>query len=58
MKFIFVFSYFFQEKVSGKYKVTGIPTLIILKPDGTTITKHGRRDVVAAQENKNFPEEW
>ncbi|AKJ64298.1 thioredoxin family protein [Kiritimatiella glycovorans] len=33
------------QALSDRYKVRGIPTLIIIGPDGETITKDGRRDV-------------
>ena len=28
-----------------KYEVKGIPTLVVVKPDGTLVTKEGRGDV-------------
>jgi len=33
------------QELSGKFDVSGIPALIILKPDGTVITKDGRSEV-------------
>ena len=36
-----------RKSISGKYGITGIPTLIILGPDGSTITNNGRGDVTA-----------
>jgi len=35
----------FKGKAASKYGVRGIPTLIILGPDGKTITANGRGDV-------------
>ncbi len=34
-----------KDKIASKYGVRGIPTLIILAPDGGTITSGGRADV-------------
>ena len=34
-----------KNKIANKYGVGGIPTLIILAPDGSTITSGGRADV-------------
>ena len=34
-----------KGKIKNKYGVSGIPTLIILAPDGNTITSGGRADV-------------
>ncbi|VDK85363.1 unnamed protein product [Litomosoides sigmodontis] len=33
------------EKLKSKYEVAGIPMLIVLKADGSVITKNGRADV-------------
>ena len=32
-----------------KYDVKGIPTLVVVKPDGTLVTKEGRNDVSCKQ---------
>ena len=34
-----------QATLSAKYQVAGIPTLVILGPDGTLITKKGVEEV-------------
>ena len=33
------------KKLAGKYGISGIPSLVIVSPDGETITKNGRGDV-------------
>ncbi|VDK88387.1 unnamed protein product [Onchocerca ochengi] len=33
------------EKLKNKYEVAGIPMLIVIKSDGTVVTKNGRTDV-------------
>ncbi|XP_045208081.1 uncharacterized protein LOC123559968 [Mercenaria mercenaria] len=45
-----------KDAVSTKYGVRGIPTLVVLKPDGTTIDANGR-GVVASAGDK-FPDAW
>ncbi|GMR37016.1 hypothetical protein PMAYCL1PPCAC_07211, partial [Pristionchus mayeri] len=35
------------QSLSAKYEVSGIPALIILKPNGDLVTKNGRADVQA-----------
>ncbi|GMT16804.1 hypothetical protein PFISCL1PPCAC_8101 [Pristionchus fissidentatus] len=35
------------QSLSAKYEVSGIPALIILKPNGELVTKNGRADVQA-----------
>ena len=40
-----------------KYEVKGIPTLIVVKPDGTLVTKEGRGDV-ACKPPKHAIEFW
>ncbi|KAL4228827.1 hypothetical protein ACF0H5_011867 [Mactra antiquata] len=45
-----------KNKVSEKYGVRGIPTLVILKPDGTVICENGRGDV--ASSGNAFPSKW
>ena len=34
-----------------KYDIKGIPTLVVVKPDGTLVTKEGRKDVSCKQPN-------
>ena len=36
-----------RKSISGKYGISGIPSLVILGPDGSTITNNGRGDVTA-----------
>ncbi|XP_060569959.1 uncharacterized protein LOC132728325 [Ruditapes philippinarum] len=45
-----------KESVSQKYGVRGIPTLVVLRPDGTTIEENGRGSV--ANSNGKFPQNW
>ena len=33
------------NQLAGKYGIRGIPALVIVSPDGETITKNGRGDV-------------
>ena len=40
-----------REKISKKYNVNGIPTLIVLAPDGSTITSGARADVTRQPAN-------
>eukprot|EP00941_MAST-03F_sp_MAST-3F-sp1_P004633 g4633.t1 len=44
-----------KAKVSKKFKVQGIPSLVILDTDGKTITKDGRAAVVSDPTGKDFP---
>lgn len=36
-----------KEALSQKYGVSGIPTLVVLRPDGTLVTKDGRAQVMS-----------
>eukprot|EP00501_MAST-03F_sp_TOSAG23-6_P002566 GSMAST32.ASY1.ANO1.2707.1 assembled CDS len=44
-----------KEKISQKFKIRGIPSLIILDTDGSVITKDGREAVTNDPEGVNFP---
>jgi len=44
-----------KKKLSKKFKVSGIPSLIILDPDGNTITTDGRSCVTSDPEGTDFP---
>jgi len=44
-----------KSKLSSKYKVNGIPTLVILDSSGNVITKNGRERVSADAEGTDFP---
>merc|ERR1719164_224026 len=44
-----------KEKLSSKFKVRGIPTLVILDTDGTTITTDGRSAVSEDPTGEAFP---
>ena len=35
------------SELEEKFEVSGIPTLVVLKQDGTLVTKDGRSDVVS-----------
>lgn len=44
-----------KDKLSKKYKVQGIPSLVILGPDGNVITKDGREAVGKDPTGEKFP---
>merc|ERR1712076_210075 len=44
-----------KAALSKKYKVSGIPSLVILDPEGNTITKEGRGCITSDPEGKEFP---
>jgi nucleoredoxin len=44
-----------ERALSKKFKVQGIPSLVILGPDGKVITKDGRAAVSNDPQGKNFP---
>jgi len=44
-----------KAKLSRKYKVEGIPTLVLLSPDGQTLTANGRDVVGSDSQGKEFP---
>eukprot|EP00392_Amoebophrya_sp_AT5.2_P005635 g5644.t1 len=44
-----------KDKLSKKYKVEGIPSFVILAPDGSTITKKGREAVSQDPKGEDFP---
>jgi len=44
-----------KGKLSSKFGVKGIPTLVILDEDGTLITKDGRSAVTGDEDGSNFP---
>lgn len=44
-----------KSSLSKKYKVQGIPTLVIVGEDGKTITKDGRKAISEDPNGKNFP---
>ena len=46
-----------SESLDQKYEVTGIPTLVVVKHDGTLVTKEGRGDVQSKQP-KEAVEAW
>ncbi|KAI6237993.1 Nucleoredoxin-like protein 2 [Aphelenchoides fujianensis] len=45
------------ESISDKFGVEGIPALIVLKPDGSVITKDGRAEV-SARAPKDVVADW
>ncbi|CCD62937.2 Thioredoxin domain-containing protein [Caenorhabditis elegans] len=47
-----------KQKLSTKYGVSGIPALIIVKPDGTEITRDGRKDVQMGTNPKAIIAKW
>ncbi|CCD66035.1 protein-disulfide reductase [Caenorhabditis elegans] len=46
------------KELSTKYGVSGIPALIIVKPDGTEVTKDGRNDVQNGKDPKATVAKW
>jgi len=44
-----------KKKLSKKYKVSGIPSFVILGPDGKTITTNGRECVTKDPQGTKFP---
>lgn len=44
-----------KNKLSKKYKVSGIPSFIIIGPDGKTITDDGRSAIMKDPKGDNFP---
>ena len=46
-----------SDTLDQKYGVTGIPTLVVVKPDGTLVTMEGRGDVTCKQP-KEAVEAW
>merc|ERR1719299_178071 len=44
-----------KETLSKKYKVQGIPSLVILGPDGKTITTEGRKAVTNDPKGEKYP---
>ena len=46
-----------SNSLDQKYGVSGIPTLVVVKPDGTLVTKEARRDVTN-KEAKEAVEAW
>ena len=46
-----------SDTLKQQYGVRGIPTLVVVKPDGTLVTKEGRGDVTD-KEAKEAVEAW
>jgi len=44
-----------KATLSSKFKVRGIPTLVILDEDGSLITKNGRNSVMSDKDGEEFP---
>merc|ERR1711998_50468 len=44
-----------KESLSKKFKVSGIPTLVIVDKDGNTITTDGRSEVMSDPTGESFP---
>jgi nucleoredoxin len=44
-----------KETLSKKYKVNGIPSFVVLGPDGKTITTEGRKAVMSDPKGEKYP---
>ena len=44
-----------RSGLASEFGVTGIPCLVLLRPDGTTMTKSGRGLVERDPEGKTYP---
>merc|ERR1711920_393819 len=47
-----------KEKLSKAFGVSGIPSFVVMRPDGTTITTDGRSKVMADPTGKDLPDGW
>jgi len=47
-----------KEELSNVFGVQGIPSFIILNPDGTLLTEDGRSKVMADPKGENLPDGW
>lgn len=47
-----------KELLSKAFGVQGIPSFVIINPDGTVITEDGRSNVMKDPEGKDFPAGW
>jgi len=46
------------KKLKKKFNVEGIPSLVVLKPDGTVITEDGVQDVANGEDTSETVKEW
>jgi len=46
------------KKLKKKFNVEGIPSLVVLKPDGTVITEDGVQDVAGGEDTSETIKEW
>merc|ERR1712217_476980 len=47
-----------KELLSDMFGVQGIPSFVVLKPDGTVLTTDGRSKVMADPKGENLPDGW
>jgi len=47
-----------KERLSKAFGVSGIPSFVVIRPDGTTITTDGRSKVMADPTGKDLPDGW
>jgi len=47
-----------KQALSDAFGVSGIPSLVVIRPDGTTITTEGRGKVTKDPEGKELPDGW
>merc|ERR1712178_281439 len=47
-----------KELLSDSFGVSGIPSFVVLKPDGTVLTTDGRSKVMSDPKGENLPDGW
>merc|ERR1712063_99522 len=47
-----------KELLSDTFGVRGIPSFVVLRPDGTVVSTDGRSKVMSDPKGENFPEGW
>merc|ERR1712217_553467 len=47
-----------KELLSDSFGVSGIPSFVVLRPDGTVLTTDGRSKVMSDPKGDNLPDGW
>merc|ERR1711972_1160682 len=47
-----------KELLSDSFGVSGIPSFVVLRPDGTVLTTDGRSKVMSDPQGDNLPDGW